>query len=400
MRAAPTTSRLTVRWPASALALVALALALAAAPADADAAAWRLEPIAASTGVAELHELAFDARGNGLLSWSGSQRDRVPRAFGGLALRTPAGGWQRPSDLAGIQPSTMQVHLFGAEDALLVAREDRTAGPRRRLIAGDGRSEGAFDAFATLDDYVVAHWSAVNDRGDAIVAWTSERSPFVRVAQRRATGRFAPVRDLAVARTAAVAMNARGDSALVWRAGTRLAARVRRVGGRWSRTVRFGPARAIQGLRVSVLVARNGRIVATWGSPGRRCGVSVRDSRGTWRSRTLERRCGKTGVATRGAPVVPVADSRGATYVAWTGRTRSGRRAVKLARVGASRGRVSGRPLVLSGERSAVLDDVAAGRDGALAVTYTAPRPTRANSTACRLLRARPVRPIRPVHAT
>jgi hypothetical protein len=36
-------------------------------------------------------------------------------------------------------------------------------------------------------------------------------------------------------------------------------------------------------------------------------------------------------------------------------------------------------PLVLSRERGAVLDDIAAGPRRALAVTYAAPRPTRAN---------------------
>lgn len=374
MRAAPTIPRLTLRRRASALAL--LALAVAAAPADASG--WRLEPIAASTGVAELHELAFDRRGNALLSWNGAERNHVPPVFGGVARRDRAQGWRRPADLAGIQPSTMKIHLFGSASALLVAREAQSASPQRRLITGLGRSDGTFDTFAALDDFVVAHWSAVNRRGDAIVAWTSERSPFVRVAQRRASGRFAPLRELAVGKTAAVAINARGDSVLVWRSGRRLAARVQRAGGRWSRTVSFGPPRAIQGLRVSALIARNGRVVATWGSPGRRCGVSVRDGAGRWRSRTLERRCGATGVATHAAPVVPIADSRGATYVAWTGRTRGGRRAVKLARVRSGARRVSGRALVLSREPGAVLDDVAADRRGALAITYTAPRPTRA----------------------
>lgn len=374
MRHAPITLRLTARWPACGVALLALAGAAALA-APAGAATWRLEPIPDSTGVAELHELAFDARGHGLLSWYGADRAPTPSVFGGLATRDPAGGWQRPTALRGIQPANLQIHLSGAASALLVAREARSATSRRRLITAEGQSDGGFDAFGSLDDFAVAHWSSVNDRGDAIVAWTAERSPFVRVAERRAGGRFAPPREMAVAKTAAVAINARGDSALVWRAGVRLAGRVRPAGGEWGRTVRFGPRRTIQGLRLSVLVARNGRVIATWGSPGRACGVSVRDAGGTWRSRTLERRCGPTGVARRRSPVLPIADSRGATYVAWTGTARSGRRAVKLARVGPSASR---RSLVLSRERGAVLDDAAADAHGALAITYSAPRPTAA----------------------
>jgi hypothetical protein len=372
MRHAPITLRTTARRVACAVAPLALA---AAAAASAGAATWRLEPIPDSTGVAELHELAFDARGHGLLSWNGAHRERTPPVFGGLATRAPGGDWQRPTSLRGIQPANMQIHLSGSVSALLVAREARSATSRRRLITAEGQSDGGFDAFGSLDDFAVDHWSAANDRGDAIVAWTAERSPFVRVAERTAGGRFGPLRELAVGKTAAVAINDRGDSALVWRAGVRLAGRVRRAGGRWSRTVRFGPRRTIQGLRLSVLVARNGRVIATWGRPGRPCGVSVRDADGAWRSRTLERRCGPTGVAARRSPVLPIADSRGATYVAWTGAARSGRRAVKFARVGAGASR---RTLVLSRERGAVLDDAAAGAEGALVITYSAPRPTAA----------------------
>lgn len=370
----PITLRLTARWLAGALAL--LALATGAAPAS--GAGWRLEPIPDSANVAELHDLAFDAQGRGLLSWNGAQRDHTPPVFGALATRDPAGGWQRPTDLRGIQPATMQIHLSGATSALLVAREAPSAANRRRLIAGDGQSDGGFDAFASLGDFAVNHWSAANARGDAIVAWTAERSPFLRVAERRSGGRFGPLRELAVGRTAAVAINARGDSALVWRAGTRLAGRVRPAGGRWSRTVRFGSVGVIQGLRLSALLAPDGRVVATWGSPGRPCGVALRDADGAWRSRTLERRCGPTGVATHAAPVVPIADSRGATYVAWTGRTGSGRRAVEFARVGAGGPQITSRALVLSRERGAVLDSAAADARGGLAISYTAPQPTAA----------------------
>ena len=372
MSHAPITSRLTARWLASAALLV---LAAGAAPVPASAATWRLEPIPDSASVAELHDLAFDAQGHGLLSWNAAQPEHVPPVFGGLAARDTAGGWQRPTDLRGIQPATMQIHLHGTANALLVAREARSATSKRRLIVADGQSDGGFDAFASLGDFAVEHWSDANARGDAIVAWTGERSIFLRVAERRGGARFGRLRELAVGRTAAVAMNDRGDSALVWRAGTRLAARVHPAGGEWSRTVRFGSMGVIQGLRLSAVVARNGRVVVTWGSVGRPCGVSVRDADGRWRTRTLERRCGPSGAATRAAPVVPIADSRGGTYVAWTGRARSGRRAVKLARVGAGASRTA---LVLSRQRGAVLDSAAADAHGALAITYTAPQPTAA----------------------
>jgi len=347
---------------------------VAAAPAH--AAPWRLEPIAASEGVAGLHDLAFDAQGRALLSWNGALRARVPPLFGGLASRDPAGGWQRAPDLAGVEPAGAQIHLFAMTRALLVAREAKSDASLRRLVVAEGQSEGGFGPLVMLDDFASDHWSDANEAGDAIVAWTGERSPFVRVAERAAGQGFAAARDLAVARRAVVSINARGDRVLAWRAGARLAARVRPAGGEWSRTVRFGRVTSIQSLRLSVLMVRNGRVVLTWGSVGRPCGVSVRDGVSRWRTRTLERRCGPTGADGRDAPVLPLADGRGATYVAWTGRTRAGRRAVKFARVG------SGAPdtaLVLSHERGAVLDDVAAGPGRALAITYAAPRPTRRN---------------------
>ncbi len=372
MRRAPITPRCAARRLAPVLALLAVG---ASAPAPADAASWRLEPIADSANVAELHDLAFDAQGRGLLSWNGAQREHEPPVFGGLATRDAAGDWQRPTDLRGIQPATMQVHLVGGVNALLVAREARSATSKRRLIIAEGQSDGGFDTFSALSDFAVEFWSDANARGDVIVAWTGERSPFLRVAGRRAGGRFSPVRDLAVGRTAAVAINERGDSALVWRAGTRLAGRVRPAGGQWSRTVRFGSVGVIQGLRLSAVMARNGRVVVTWGSPGRPCGVAVRDADGTWHNRTLERRCGPTGAATRAAPVIPIADSSGATYVAWTGPTRTGRRAVKFARVGPGASRAA---LLLSRQRSAVLDSAATDARGSLVITYTAPQPTAA----------------------
>ena len=186
MRHAPITLRLTARWLAAALALLAALRRSAAAPAS--AATWRLEPIPDSANVAELHDLAFDAQGHGLLSWNGAQRDHVPPVFGGLATRDPAGGWQRPTDLRGIQPATMQIHLSGTANALLVAREARSATSKRRLITAEGQSDGGFDTFASLGDFAVDHWSDGNARGDAIVAWTAERSPFLRVAERRGGG--------------------------------------------------------------------------------------------------------------------------------------------------------------------------------------------------------------------
>lgn len=353
----------------------ALAVATLAPAAPAAAAAWRLEPIGASEGVAGLHDLSFDSQGHGLLSWAGSLQGRTPPVFGGLATRDPAGGWQRPPDLAGVEPQTARIHLYGASRALLVARQARSKTSRRSLVVAEGGSDGGFGPLGVLDDFTVDSWSAANQLGQAVIAWTNERSPFIRVSERLPGQRLSPGRDLAIATSAAVAMNERGDRVLAFPESTRrLGARVRRAGGEWGPIVQFGRLDSTKGIGLSAVVARNGRVVVTWGRAGRACGVSVRDVGGTWRTRRLDSRCGPAAVGSGAAPVIPIADSAGATYVVWTGHSRSGARVVKFARVGPG---ASTRPLALSRQRGATLDDATAGPDRALAVTWSAPQPTR-----------------------
>ena len=357
------------RWLLPALAVAALVPSGTAA-----AASWRLEAINASEGVAGLHDLGFDSQGRGLLSWSGALQGHDPPLFGGVASRDPAGGWQRPPDLAGVEPQSAQIHLYAQSRALLVAREVRSGESRRRLVVAEGQSDGGFGALAPLDDFAVDSWSAVNGLGQAVIAWTNERSPFIRVAERLPGQPLSAPRDLALGSAAAVAMNERGDRVLAFVAGKRrFGARIRRARGEWGATATFGRLTSTAGMRLSAVVARNGRAVVAWGAEGRPCGVSVRAADGAWSTRRLERRCGPAAVGPRAAPVLPVTDSAGATYVVWTGRDRKGRRVVKLTRVGPG---ASHAVLVLSRQRSAVLDDVAAGPRRSLAVTWSAPRPT------------------------
>jgi hypothetical protein len=343
-------------------------LALAHA-APAAAAPWTLEAIGASEGVHELHDLGFDEQGHALLSWDAALQGHVPPVFGGLALRDPAGGWQRPPDLAGVDPVTAQIHLYSGQRALLVAREGGVSGPgRRRLLVADGRSDGGFGPPHKLADFTAGTWSAANASGDAIVAWTSERSPFVTVSERRDGRGFGPPRDLAVGRSAAVALDGRGDRLLAWPDGRRIATRVRPAGGPWGPIVHVGRLPPDRDRRLSALVAPSGRMVIAWGRDRGDCGVAVRDGRGVWRTRRLELRCGPAAVGARDAPVLPFADSRCVTYVAWTHGTRRAN-SVTLARVGPAG------PLwrrVVSRQRGAMLDDVAAGPGAAIAVTWAA----------------------------
>ena len=342
-----------------------LALGLAP-PASAQ---WVLEPIGASEGVRELHDLAFDAQGRGVLSWDASLQGHVPPVFGGLAARDPAGGWQRPPNLAGVDPVTAQIHLWSSERALLVAREGSPEGPgRRRLVVADGQSDGGFGPLRTLAQFTAGTWSASNVSGDAIVTYTRERSKFIAVSERTDGRGFSPPRDMAIGRSATVAINARGDRLLAWPAGTRIGVRVRRAGESWTTARRIGRLPIDANRRLSALVAPDGTMLITWGRDRGNCGVAMRGARGTWRTTILERRCGPATVGRREAPVLPLVDSSGATYVAWTHGTRQAN-SVTLARVGRS-GPTS--RSVVSRQRGAILDDVAAGPDRAIAVTWAA----------------------------
>lgn len=303
------TSLSRVAWRRLGPATAALALAHAG---PAAAAAWQLEAVGASEGVRELHDLGFDEQGHALLGWDAALRGHVPPVFGGLALRDAAGGWQRPPDLAGVDPVTAQIHLLSRQRTLLVAREGGTSGPgRRRLLVADGRSDGGFGPPHRLADFTAGSWSAANASGDAIVAWTGERSPFVTVSERSDGHGFGPPRDLAVGRAATVALDARGNRLLAWPDGRRIATRVRRAGGRWGPIVHVGRLPADRDRRLSALVARHGRMVITWGRDRGDCGVAVRDGHGIWRTRRLEARCGPAAVGPRDAPVLPFADERG-----------------------------------------------------------------------------------------
>jgi hypothetical protein len=355
-------------FPRAVLSLLGASLALASAPAA--SAQWVLEPIGASEGVRELHDLGFDAQGRALLSWDAALAGRVPAVFGGLAARDPAGGWQRPPDLAGIDPVTAQIHLWSQQRALLVAREGSPAGPgRRRLVVADGQTDGGFGALRSLAQFTAGTWSASNASGDAIIAYTREKSPFVTVSERKDGRGFGPPRDMAIGRSATVAINARGDRLLAWPAGPRIGVRVRRAGQSWSRTRRIGGGLPLdRDRRLSALVAPDGRMLITWGRDRGSCGVAVGDSRGAWDVTSLERRCGPAAVGPREATVLPFADSDATMYVAWTHATRQAN-SVTLARVGRD-GPVS--RSVVSRQRGAMLDDVAAGPAGAVAVTWAA----------------------------
>ena len=312
-----------------------IALALALAPAA--GAQWVIEPIGASEGVRELHDLAFDAQGRGLLSWDADLQGNVPPVFGGLAARDPAGGWLRPPNLAGVDPVTAQIHLWSAQRALLVAREGSPAGPATggsssptaRPTAGSGRCARSRSSRPGRGRRPTP--PATRSSPTRASARRSSRSPSARTAAasaRRATWRSGARRP-SRSTLAAIACSP-------GRPGPRIGVRVRRAGGVVESHAAHRPAaRRRQPAAVGARRARRAHAHHLGPRPRQ-----LRRGRGR-RARVVAHHDASSGAAARRRsararrPSCRSSTPTGATYVAWTHGTRQAN-SVTLARVGAS----------------------------------------------------------------
>lgn len=343
---------------------------------------WRSESIPGDGFLSPLN-LAFDATGRGLLSWEGT-RARSPSKFTGLAVRAPGGGWQRAADLAGVTWGNAQIHLYGSRRALLVARRVSSLGrfsrPRWRLVHAFGGSDGSFGTQRTLAEGVLLgrFVTAADARGDALVAWQDERG-VTKVRERPPGGKFATPRTLRPGGTGAAAMNDGGDRVLAWWSRGGVYARVRRSGQSWGRARLAARAEHITNATVRAAITPGGRVALAWETAdvgedrptALRAGIAQLD-RGRWRAYQLECATHATAGLPETSLTLPVVDSEGRLYVAWTG-TERGALAVKLARVVASGPRA---PTTLSaGVPGAALNDIAAGPRGVLLVSWSVERP-------------------------
>ena len=244
----------------------------------------------------------------------------VPPVFGGLAARDPpAAGSARPTSPASTPPPRRST--CGRSSARCSSRA--RAARRARAAAGSSSPTGSPTAAsarcARSRSSRPGSWSASNASGDAIVAWTRERSPFVRVSERKDGRGFGPPRDLAIARSAAVAINARGDRLLAWPDGpAHRRARAPRAAASWGRPGASAACRstATAGCRRSsrptgACSSRGAATAATAASP---CATAAaRGACGAWSGAAARRRSARARRPSCRSPT-----PSGATYVAWT----------------------------------------------------------------------------------
>ena len=399
------------RWRIGARAVVAVLAGMAAhaGPAAAEA-EWRTQTLAPS-GVVGPTALSFDAAGDGLLVWAGNPYAmQPPRLFDDGETRVPGGAWSQTPELP--FSAIEQVQLYDSGRAMLVGSEAVTAQGakpppgslpccagypgtvlRVRVVYADGLADGAFGPVRVLDQNGSAPVSAADERGDAIVAWV--RGGHFRVAGRSHGGAFGkpltfPGRALA-GEPFAVALIARGERVLAWIGGRDLYARVHPARGPWGPSKLVArlpvPARPVPTIKLRAAITPTGTVVLAWegASACEGCATALRagaawhapvgrggSTRAAWRVFTLERSSisadapgGAVGEGLAG--IVPLVDSFGHVYLAWTGGL-EGAPIVKLAELAAS-GIGFWTPLSDSLVGGA-LDDAAAGPNGALLVSW------------------------------
>ena len=363
------------------LAAVAAGCALAAVPAAAQA-QWTSVPITPSSGAVGPANIAFDRNGTGIAYWEGFLQASSPQKFTAQAVRSPStGAWARLPNITGITWGSAQIAVFASSRTLLISRQTSSIGKfnraRFRLVYAFGHTGQAFGALRTLASDVSDVVSATSPSGDTIVAWRNVANGKTFVAERPAGRSFGAPQAIA-AQPGAVAISPRGDRVIAWWARNGVYARIRRAGHGWGSAIRAVAAKQITNAQVRVAFTPSGRIVLAWQAIDiteskptlYEAGAAIRDRSGGWKSFLLERATTGAQGGPAGNPALPVVDSTGNAYVAWTG-VAQGTSAVKLARVDSTGAR--GRVLLSQGVPGAALDAVAAGPAGSLVVTWSSP---------------------------
>jgi len=358
--------------------VIAAGISLTATPAHAQQ-GWA-RAIASEPHAFEINSFLFTRSNHGVVLWRGFDQARGPGLYPALSLASFGGVWRRGPDVAGFAHGLTEVFSYGRHRLLLLGLVSRgRSGGRDRLAPAMAYGDATDGSFGTPRLLASDAWSvpaaAVNVSGDAVAAWS--QGVVVRVAERSARHRFGRphTRTPRGASRAAVAINARGDRVLAWYRKGNVEARIRRRGHNWGRTVRIGRASPYPE-RIEATIGPTGRILVAWGAASIREGhpnlaearLAMRH-RGRWRQYRLER-----FTTTRPFPpeprAIPLTDSRGLVWVAWTGLAGNAP-VVRLARVS---GTSVGAPVTVSAPGGA-LDDAAAGVQGELALSWSATEP-------------------------
>lgn len=179
--------------------------------------------------------------------------------------------------------SLLDAELGAGGDALVLLQ-----GPRVVL----GRTNGRFGSPVTLEDPDSQEGgdAALDDRGDALVAWSNYRGE-IRVAERKAREPFTAARTIATANDPTiqgVTVGPGGEGAVVWIDRPKLRPPLLR--GAVEIAGRFRPAKTLSDPQLPVSVARlsadaSGNAVAAWGAASFGTFAAYRPARGTFTRR-------------------------------------------------------------------------------------------------------------------
>ena len=363
--------------------IVAAATVALGMPSPADA-QWSTETIASTAGALGDAQLVFDARGNGSAWWQGFQQHASPQRYTALVVRDSASStWSAPTRLAGITWGNAQIAAFATQRTLLIATQTSSLGAfnraRRRLVYAFGHTGERFGALRTIDENVSDVDSATNPAGDTIVVYDTTPNGQVRIAERSAGRSFGAPHPIN-AGIGAVAISPRGDRVIAWWGRAGVFARIKRAGHNWGSVLLAAPGSPVTNGQVRAVFTPSGRVVLAWQTIDAReghpityaAGFAVRDRSGGWKHFALGRGSlpASGNLTSTTAPAVPIVDTAGQAYVAWTG-VQGTTSAVRFAQVTSAGPRHS---IILSAATPAAeLGSAAAGPGGALAATWSAP---------------------------
>jgi hypothetical protein len=235
-----------------------------------------------------------------------------------VAVRSAAGAFSPPQSISGNENAfEPRVAMNERGDALVAWRVDSERGCSVR--AAFHRAGGAWSGPRTLSDKSVfcesgSHRVAIDARGDAVVVWFAQRGRplFVEAIERGAGGRWGARVVLARARTVEspeVGMDASGDAIVAWSA----------EGHEWTRTLRAGrrapAARMVpqsEGLAASLAVDPAGDALLAWRGRGGIVAAAKRSTRKDWQTSAVA-----SGRSTMVADPIAAIDPRGDGVVAW-----------------------------------------------------------------------------------
>jgi hypothetical protein len=251
--------------------------------------------------------------------------------FAVTAGRADAAPWSAPEEVspAGNGAYGAQVAMDGAGDATAVWTETENNRPAvkvtTRPVGGAWETPETISTEPLEDEEPVI---AVDEAGDAVVAWRESAGEFTRIqvdyrpAGGSWTGPQAFSAGIGSNLSPRVAIDSSGDAALVWQRGDSVMAALRPTGGSWSSASEVSPS-GTDATGPEVVIDATGQVTVAWlytGNPFNFIDVASKPiASGSW---TVEAALSSRFEAS-GAPQLSV-DAAGEVFVVWTEGTGTG----------------------------------------------------------------------------